>query len=376
MTKPVVGLVLAGGGARAAYQVGVLMAVARMLPRHAASPFQVVSGTSAGAINAVALGAGAQHFRRTTAHLVRMWQSVRVEDIYRVDAPYFIKAFLQWGGSLLTGGRLVHTPPSFLDSSPLYHYLTRTVQLDGIETAIQSGALRALSLTASCYSTGQSVSFFEGSEQVEPWHRHQRCGQRERLSIEHLMATSAIPLLFPSARVGTRHYCDGAIRQMAPLSPALHLGAQRLFVINLVSHQERRHVQQTAVPSLAQIFGHLLDSIFMDSMSADMERLARVNHTVSLLDEHVRNHSTALKRVEVFHISPSVSLDSIAHRHFDGFPATMRFLLRGAGAMRHRGSALASYLLFHPAYGKELVELGYKDAFAKKNEIMNFLSGR
>ena len=380
MTKPVVGLVLAGGGARAAYQVGVLMAVARMLPRHAVSPFQVISGTSAGAINAVGLAAGAQHFRRTTAHLVRMWQSVRVEDVYRVDAPYFVKAFLQWGGSLLTGGKLVHTPPSFLDNRPLYHYLTRTVQLEGIETAIQSGALRALALTASCYTTGQSVSFFEGNEQYEPWHRHQRCGQRERLSIEHLMATSAIPLLFPSARVDGRHYCDGAIRQMAPLSPALHLGAERLFVINLVDHQERhaerRHAQQATAPSLAQIFGHLLDSIFMDSLSADMERLARVNHTVSLLDEYTRDHNTALKRVEVFNISPSVSLDSIAHRHFDGFPATMRFLLRGAGAMRQRGSALASYLLFHPAYGKELVELGYKDAFAKKNEIMNFLSGR
>ena len=378
MAKPIVGLVLAGGGARAAYQVGVLMAVARLLPRNAANPFPIISGTSAGAINAVGLAAGAGQFRRTTSRLAQMWKTLNVSDVYRSDWPYFLKAFFQWGGSLITAGKLVHNPPGLLDNAPLRRYLSQAVQMDGVENAIHSGDLRALALTASCYTSGHSVSFFEGHEDIEPWSRHQRYGVRERITIDHMMATAAIPLIFPSACIGDMFYCDGAIRQMAPLSPALHLGAERLFIINLVNHQERHgeRRQQVMPPTLAQIFGHLLNSIFLDSMSADMERLTRVNHTVSLLDEHSRlSGRTALKRVEVFNISPSVSLDMVAHRHFTGFPPAMRFLLRGAGAMRQRGSALASYLLFSPGYCKELIELGYKDAFARKKEILNFLAG-
>jgi NTE family protein len=376
MDKPIVGLVLAGGGARAAYQVGVLMAVAHMLPRDYGNPFPIISGTSAGAINAVGLAAGSMHFRRATAFLAKMWKGLHVSQVYRADWLYFTRAFLAWGGSVLTGGKLVHNPASLLDNSPLRELLGQVVNFDGVSRAVQSGDLRALSLTASCYTTGQSVSFFEGCDSIDEWHRHQRLGVREHIGVDHLMATSAIPMVFPAATIDGRFYCDGAIRQMAPLSPALHLGAEKLFVINLnTEHRprpERRLVGDR--PSLAMIFGHLLNSIFFDSMAADMERLSRVNHTVSLLDEQVRcSGRTALKRVEVLNISPSVSLEAIAFKHVKNFPPAMRFLMRGAGAMRQRGSVLASYLLFDPAYGRELIDLGYKDAMARQGEILNFL---
>ena len=309
MDKPIVGLVLAGGGARAAYQVGVLMAVAHMLPRDHGNPFPIISGTSAGAINAVGLAAGSMHFRRATAFLAKMWKSLHVSQVYRADWPYFARAFLAWGGSVLTGGKLVHNPASLLDNSPLRELLSQAVNFDGVSRAVQSGDLRALSLTASCYTTGQSVSFFEGRDDIDEWHRYQRLGVRESIGVDHLMATSAIPMVFPAATINGRFYCDGAIRQMAPLSPALHLGAEKLFVINLNTEHRPRSERRLAGdrPSLAMVFGHLLNSIFFDSMATDMERLSRVNHTISLLDEQVRcSGRTALKRVEVLNISPSV----------------------------------------------------------------------
>ncbi|MGL6046585.1 MAG: patatin-like phospholipase family protein, partial [Vogesella sp.] len=194
MEKPIVGLVLAGGGARAAYQVGVLMAVAHMLPRDHGNPFPIISGTSAGAINAVGLAAGSMHFRRATAFLAKMWKGLHVEQVYRADWPYFARAFLAWGGSVLTGGKLVHNPSSLLDNSPLRELLSQAVNFDGVSRAVQSGDLRALSLTASCYTTGQSVSFFEGHDDIDEWHRYQRLGVRESIGVDHLMATSAIPI--------------------------------------------------------------------------------------------------------------------------------------------------------------------------------------
>jgi len=376
MDKPAIGLVLAGGGARAAYQVGVLMAVAHMLPRDHGNPFPIISGTSAGAINAVGLAAGATHFRQATAFLAKMWKNLHVTQVYRADWPYFARAFLAWGGSVLTGGKLIHNPSSFLDNNPLRDLLSDAVRFDGVARAIDAGQLRALALTASCYTTGQSVTFFEGDDCIDEWQRHQRHGVRERIGIDHLMATSAIPLIFPAATINGSFYCDGAIRQMAPLSSALHLGAEKLFVVNLNTERRPQPERRLAGdrPTLAMIFGHLLNSIFFDSMAADMERLTRVNHTISLLDEQVRQSGrTMLKRVEVFNMSPSVSLEAIAFKYVQRFPPAMRFLMRGAGAMRKRGSVLASYLLFDPAYGKELIDLGYKDAMARRDEILNFL---
>ncbi|VEB44181.1 Patatin [Chromobacterium violaceum] len=371
-----IGLVLSGGGARAAYQVGVLLGIARLLPDPRHNPFPIICGTSAGAINAVALASGAGNYQLAVGTLAKVWKQLHIPDVYDVGAMYFIKTFLHFGVSLLSAGHAWTNPQSFLDNAPLRQTLGKMMPFDGIEPSIASGALQALALTASCYTTGMSVTFFQGEESLGEWTRYQRLGVRERIGLDHLMATAAIPLIFPSVRIGEKFYCDGAVRQLSPLSPALHLGAEKLFVVGLASKRpdtiERRTVGSYPMP--AQIFGHLLNSVFIDSMAVDMERLTRINHTVSLLQSNEELAcQTQLKKVDIFQLNPSQSLEGIVYRHTHLFPPMLRFIMRGAGATRQRGTALATYLLFEPAYCRELIALGYRDTLHHKHAIREFL---
>lgn len=374
--KPNIGLILSGGGARAAYQAGVLLAVARILPDGRDNPFPVVCGTSAGAINATGLACGASDFRAAVGHLARVWRQVRIQDVYLSDWRYFAKTFLHFGVALASGGRVWKNPRSFLDNTPLRGFLARNMELGGVSESVSSGALHALALTASCYASGQSVTFFEGAATIAEWSRQMRIGVRASIGLDHLMASSALPLIFPSAKVDGRYFCDGAVRQMAPLSPALHLGAEKLFVIGLNSHESKKRetVTNGGYPSPAQVFGHLLNSVFADSMASDLERLARVNHTVSLLQHHDDLAvQTPLKKIDVFQINPSASLEDIARRHVDQFPPVLRFIMQGTGATRRRGLSLATYLLFEPGYCRDLIALGYKDALRQRDAIRRFL---
>jgi len=372
--RPNIGLVLSGGGARAAYQAGVLLAIARLLPDAKQNPFPVICGTSAGAINAAGLACGAADFRAAAGHLVQVWRQVHISDVYQSDWTYFLKTFLHFGVAMASGGRLWKHPDSFLDNTPLRGFLSRVMTLDGVEQAVASGALHALALTASCYNSGQSVTFFDGDASIPEWTRQMRVGVRSRIGLDHLMASSALPLIFPSAAVGGRYFCDGAVRQMAPLSPALHLGAQKLLVIGLANQASERSPAVGGYPSPAQVFGHLLNSVFADSMASDLERLIRVNHTVSILQHHDDLASqTPLKRVEVLLLNPSASLEDIAKKHVHQFPSVLRFILRGTGATRKRGLSLATYLLFEPGYCRDLIALGYKDVFKQGNVIKKFL---
>lgn len=374
--KSKIGLVLSGGGARAAYQAGVLLAISRLLPEPERNPFPIICGTSAGAINAVAVAAGAGNYRQAVRYLAQMWKQLHINNVYDASLAYFLKTFFHFGIAIATGGRGWRNPRSFLDNAPLRDFLARTMPLDGIQDSLQQNALQALALTASCFSTGMSVTFFEGQSSINEWSRHQRMGVREKISLDHLMATSAIPLIFPSTQIGKLHYCDGAIRQMTPLSPALHLGAEKLFIVGLSSQRPQGVERRTTglAPSPAQIFGHLLNSVFIDSMSMDMERLLRVNHTVSLLEGHQELCTqTNLKQVDIFMLNPSKSLESIAYQYAHEFPPVLRFLMKGAGGTRQRGMTLATYLLFEPGYCRALIALGYKDALNQREAIKQFL---
>lgn len=370
------GLILSGGGARAAYQVGVLAAIADLLPASADNPFPVIVGTSAGAINAVSLACGALDFQQSIRKLTSVWQSFSTDLVYRTDWPGVLHQAGRFVSQHLLGLGRGAEPVALLNNAPLYELLLKELDFSGINRALARRKLHAVAVTAFAYQSGQAVTFYQGSNRVEPWQRHRRHGVPARLGIDHLMASSAIPLLFAPVRVNHEYFGDGAVRQAAPISPALHLGADRVLVIGVVSSQvqEEQVIPMTArPPSLAQIGGHLLNSTFIDNLESDLELLERLNGFGAMLPEAAPKQSLGLAPVEVLVISPSKKIDEIAARHRHQLPASLRLFLRGPGATRASGGGVLSYLLFERSYCNELIELGYQDAMAKKSELLQFL---
>lgn len=368
-------LILTGGGARAGYQVGVLKAIRELLPEPARNPFPILCGTSAGAINAASLAVWAEDFGTGVDKLVSVWENFTAHQVYRADPLSMGVSGARWLSALALGWLTRHTPHSLLDNTPLRRLLNESLDLSRIARAIENRALRSVSITCSGYSSGQSVSFFQGRSDLDGWRRSQRIGAPAEISVDHLMASSAIPFVFPAVHINREWFGDGSMRQVAPVSPAIHLGADRILVIGAGRRAEEdvRPVTET-YPSLAQIAGHALSSIFLDSMSVDLERMNRINRTVSLIPEPVRQeHGIALRPIEVLTIAPSQRLDHLAARHAQALPWPVRALLSGIGAMNRNGGALTSYLLFERPYLHALIELGYADTVARQEEVLQFL---
>lgn len=368
-------LVLTGGGARAAYQVGVLAAIREMLPDPQKNPFPILCGSSAGAINATVLACWADNFAVGVDNLRRTWAGFHAGDVYRADALGIAATGARWLSAFMLGWLVRQNPKSLLDNTPLRNLLEQRLDFSRIDRAIASGALHSLSVTCSGYASGHSVTFFQGHPDLQTWSRTQRFGSRTQLTLDHLMASSAIPFIFPSVRINREYFGDGSMRQLAPISPAVHLGAERVLVIGAgrVSVDNERALQES-YPSLAQVAGHTLSSIFLDSLYVDLERLTRINNTLSLIPEAVRKEKgLTLRPIETLVISPSQRLDTLAARHAQALPVAVRALLRGLGAMNRRGGALTSYLLFEPEYTGALIELGYADTIMRKSEVLQFL---
>src|SRR5438105_9564573 len=266
------GLILTGGGARAAYQVGVLRAVAELRPKGAPNPFPIICGTSAGAVNAAALATFADDFRRGVFELLRVWRGMSIDQIYRADSWGIMKTGARWLAAMMVGGLGRYNPASLLDSAPLYRLLQQHVNLPRIAQMIVAGHLYSLAICATGYTSGQSVCFYEGAASAAPWQRARRVGRPGAISIEHLLASSAIPFIFPAVRIGDEFFGDGSMRQVAPLSPALHLGADRVLVIAVGRLNRELPASSTSngYPSFAQIAGHALSSIFIYSLEADL----------------------------------------------------------------------------------------------------------
>ena len=377
-SPPVTGLILSGGGARAAYQVGVLSAIADLLPDAAHNPFPVIVGTSAGAINAVALGCGALHFTEAIRQLAKVWQGFHSHQVFRSDWPGVVRQAGRFiGHSLLGMGKEI--PVALLDNSPLRQLLERELDLSGIGASLARKRLRALAVTAFGYESGQAVTFYQTRTSIDPWVRHRRVGVPTRIDYEHLLASAAMPLIFPPVRVNREYFGDGAVRQSAPISPALHLGATRVLVVGVSGNPAAENTPDesrsptTRPPSLAQISGHMLNSTFVDSLEGDIELLERINRMNQMLPESAESGTPGFKSVEVLVISPSQPINQIAARHRHELPRALRFFLRGAGATKTSGAGVLSYLLFEAGYCNELIELGYQDAMNQKDKLSQFL---
>ncbi len=374
---PRTGLILAGGGARAAYQVGVLKAIARMRGPNSTNPFPVLCGTSAGAINATALAIYSPDFNDAVTRLLKVWGRFTVDQVFFADTLGLSKSALKMGAALLSSRYGSRHPAAFFNRRPLKQLLNRYLPCDRIQAAIDGGHLHALSVTASGYTSGQSVTFYQSAEQIVPWDRAIRVGCPAEITIEHLMASSAIPFFFEAVKINREYFGDGSMRQVAPISPALHLGANRVMVIGVRGAREDEKAREKTVgyPSVAQVAGHALNSIFLDSMDVDLERLERINRTLELIPrKYMEDGTVKLQPVEALVISPSREISKIAAAHAHRLPRALRFFLHGIGAMNRDGTELLSYLLFDQAYCRELIALGYADTIRRRDEIIEFLS--
>ena len=375
MTETRTALILTGGGARAGYQVGVLKAIRELLPEPARNPFPILCGTSAGALNAASMAVWAEDFGAGVDGLLEVWQNFSAHQVYRADPAGIGISGARWLSTLALGWLTRRAPRSLLDNSPLRRLLSDSLDFSRIGRAIDSGALHSVSITCSGYSSGQSVSFYQGRAELEPWRRSQRVGAPTEISLDHLMASSAIPFIFPAVHLNREWFGDGSMRQVAPVSPAIHLGAHKIMVVGAGRLADENARPTGAIyPSLAQIAGHAMSSIFLDSMSVDLERMTRINNTLSLIPESVRAEKRmSLRPIEVLAISPSQRLDHLAARHAHALPWSVRALLRGIGAMNQNGGALTSYLLFERSYTNALIDLGYADTLARRDEVLRFL---
>jgi NTE family protein len=372
------GLVLAGGGARAAYQVGVLQAIREMLPEPAVNPFPIICGTSAGAVNAGALAVTADNFGLAVENLLEVWRHFEPRHVYRADFAGSMANSAKWMAGFLFGAFVKNRRISLLDNRPLEGLLSKYLDFSRIEHNIAAGALDAVAITCSGYTSGQSCSFFQGNESLDGWKRSTRIGIRTKLTVQHLMASSAIPFLFPAYHLNREYFGDGSMRQIAPVSPALHLGADRVLVVGTarIRNDAPERVRGDNYPTLAQVAGHVMNSIFLDSLAVDVERLERINRTVSCVPpEALEKMGLTLHHVDVLVLTPSEPLDAIAVKHVGNLPWPIRFLLRTIGAMRRGGANLASYLLFERGYCHELIELGYNDTIRRREEVESFIAG-
>lgn len=367
------GLLLTGGGARAAYQVGALKAIAEFYPRNHGTPFKVITGTSAGAINSCAIACYASCFRLGVKKLEYIWNNFHANQVFQCSFNELSQQLLLTFLAKFRSPHAMRQPVSLFNNKPLQQLLDRYLDMPRIEINIQRQHLDAISVTASDYNNGDSISFFQGKYQLEEWQRARRGGRRTRLHTHHLLASSAIPLVFPCTQIGQDFYGDGSVHQLSPLSPAIHLGAEKLLVIGAEQPpQALRPGELRQTPSGADIAGHLLDTIFTDTLNADIERLNRINDTLALTPESQRTNLN-MKQIELFRLANEHDINAIADECFYELPITIRCLLRTIGVNEHSHSSITSYLMFEQNFTRRLINLGYQDVLRQEQELRVFL---
>jgi NTE family protein len=370
-------LVMPGGGARGAFQVGVLKALAELLPKGSANPFPIISGTSAGAVNAIVMASSARNYRSAVAELERVWGNFRCHQVYKTDHLTMLRSSLHWLLAIVFGGWLVGAPRSLLDNAPLRALLQRNVKFSQIQESIDSGCLDAIAITAAGYGSARSTSFFQAAIQHRSWERTRRLGKRGVLNLDHVMASIAVPMIFPPVRIGDDFFGDGAMRQATPLSPAIHLGADRILVLGIRDETGDTVADEAVIPpSFAQIAGYMLDTLFMDGLYTDLERITRINELIDAVPgKDISGPLAQVRAIDTMLIVPSKDLRVIANKHREALPFAIRALLRGVGGANPGENRLLSFLLFEKAYTRELIQLGYRDAMQVKDQLLDFVTG-
>ncbi|MEO1594828.1 MAG: patatin-like phospholipase family protein [Pseudomonadota bacterium] len=370
-------LVLPGGGARCAFQVGVLKAVSELLPPRARNPFRILSGTSAGAINSVVLASKAQRFHFAVRELERVWGNFETEMVYRADAMTMLKTSMHWLAAIVFGGLGVRNPRSLLDNAPLRALLARNIRFQRIRANVERGFVDAVAVTAAGYNSARSVTFYEGVDSLKPWRRTRRVGKAEDLNLDHLMASIAVPMIFPPVAMHGEYFGDGAMRQATPLSPAVHLGASRILVVGvrdeLADPVRDDDSREPEYPGFGRIAGYMLDTLFLDGLYSDLERLARINRMLeSVPPERRTGFAAQMRPIDTMVVLPSVDLRVLAVEYLRELPLPIRLLLRGVGGSEGR---LLSFLLFEAGYTRALIDLGYADAMRQADRLRAFVMG-
>ncbi|MGI2259573.1 patatin-like phospholipase family protein [Shewanella sp. GXUN23E] len=366
-----IALVLGGGGARAAYQVGVLKALVQCYPRNHSIPFNIICGTSAGAINGTSIATHASCFHLGVRKLDWVWRHMLTRKIYQTSPWLLLRHLIGMGLRGFQDDQVNTEAPSLFNNDPLRHLLNELIDFGRIDRNIARGALRAISVDTSSYNTSSCISFFQGGDDIDDWQRARREGLRTQLNTEHLLASAAIPLVFPSIRLGQHYFGDGSIHQLAPLSSPIHLGANKIMVINLDSPHKHLGQELPHHPKAATLAGHLLDTIFSDTLNSDLERLQRINATLCHVPESLKD-KLPLKPIETLVIKPSKDLSAIARNYYPEMPVGVRHMLKLIGINQESDSSIVSYLLFERGYTRELIELGYQDAMARMDELKQF----
>ena len=355
-----IGLVLTGGGARGAYQAGVMQGIAQIADDMGiASPFSIITGNSAGALNAAYMAAYSDRLRRASTRLRRMWDTLSTEQIFHVDAFSMTKLGLRWIWELTTGGLDQEKKVrALLDTSPLRHLIKERLPIDRIWQNMCNHSLDALAITAVNYSTGGSRTFFQSIDMQDEWHRSRRDSERTQLTADHIMASTAIPLLFPPVKIGDHYYGDGSLRNYTPMSPAIKLGADKLLVIGVRRKDHDLKNTPMKAPSLARILSVILNFVLLDAIDLDHESLTKLNNTLMAIPNPIQSD---VKPIGVCMIRPTQDIGNIAAEEAHHMPKVLRHLVRGLGS-NEEASDLISYLLFEPPFTKRLTQLGYDDA--------------
>lgn len=376
------GLVLTGGGARAAYQVGAVRALAEIVAP-GQMPFDVIAGISAGAINGVALAAGAEDFQAASERLRTTWSELTPDRIFNTGALRLASIGTRWIRDLSAGGLVGKSGINYLlDSAPLRKLIKTEVPIGRMRRHLRAGRLRGIAVSTTNYHTGSGVTFFEGAADIEPWTRSTRSGVRARITAAHVMASSAIPIFFPPVALDGSFYGDGCVRMNYPMSPAIHLGAERIVAVS-VRHlrppgetAERQARAKTDRLPLSEIAGVLLNSVFLDSLDSDLERMERMNKTLALVPhEKLTRGDLDVRTIPALLLRPSQDLGRLAADEYGRFPTMLRYLLKGIGASGQAGEDLLSYLAFEPIYVQRVMELGFTDTMARRDEIEEFFFG-